>query len=81
MRSNHHCPICENNVMKSSCIKKGHLWHCKEHDVLVRRDWTCVSCDNVIKAAERAKRAEAEKAKKDEAKAVNRSNSGRGNAR
>jgi hypothetical protein len=49
----HHCPICEQNIFKSSCVKKGHMWHCSKHRVWVRRDWKCVSCENEAEAGAR----------------------------
>ncbi|KAF7509934.1 hypothetical protein GJ744_007248 [Endocarpon pusillum] len=65
MPTSHHCPICPNGIFKTSCANKGHMWYCRTHECWVRRDWNCVKCENVARAAKRREEAgEAEEAKK-----------------
>lgn len=41
------------------------MWFCRKHECWVRRDWECVKCQNVARAAKRKEEAdEAEEAKK-----------------
>ena len=41
------------------------MWYCRTHECWVRRDWNCVKCENVARAAKRREEAdEAEEAKK-----------------
>jgi hypothetical protein len=81
----HHCPICEHNIFKPSCMKKGHMWRCDKHKLWVRRDWKCVSCENEAEAAARnlriKKQREAEKKKsREEERGERRKDDGRSNA-
>ncbi len=41
------------------------MWYCRAHECWVRRDWNCVTCENVARAAKKRKEAdEAEQAEK-----------------
>lgn len=39
------------------------MWHCTKHDNWVRRNWSCISCQNEIQAAGRKKEKEEREAK------------------